>query len=41
MCLDLRVEGRVGVDVSSHSPMRQLSHLFTGGSDGESQPDGT
>lgn len=26
---------RIGFDVSSHSPMRRLAHLFTAGSDGE------
>lgn len=41
MCLDWRMERGKGVDVSSHSPARQLAHLFTGGSEGERQSDGT
>lgn len=41
MCLDWRMWGRVRVDVSSHSPTRWLARLFTGGSDGERQLDGT
>lgn len=39
MCLDWRMKQKDRV--SSHSPVRWLARLFTAGSDGERQPDGT